>query len=152
MCWALTKYHLQPLLFENLKQGAQSRQWMAGPGDALRTPFSTFPLASGPLTQSGRKTCEKNHRFGDPIRTEATRCSLPPTSIPAASGWTISCALQSTFFLGCLSCISFGLLNNSFQLTNEIRIAPAPCGGNRGRVVAEAASVIQRSQKVPAEI
>ena len=40
--------------------------------------------------------------------------------------WTISCVLQSTFFLGCLSCISFGLLNNSFQLTNEIRIAPAP--------------------------
>ena len=34
------------LLFENLKQGTQSRQWMAGPGCALRTPFSTFPLAS----------------------------------------------------------------------------------------------------------
>ena len=24
VCWALTKYHLQPLLFENLKQGTQS--------------------------------------------------------------------------------------------------------------------------------
>ena len=58
--------------------------------------------------------------------------------------------MQSTFFLGCLSCISFGLLNNSFQLTNENRIAPHSAAA-KGQLVAEAASVIQRSQKVPTE-
>jgi len=59
--------------------------------------------------------------------------------------WTISCVLQSTFFLGCLSCISFGLLNNSFQLTNENRIAPHSAaakalgggGGERNTTLAE---------------
>ena len=42
----------------------------------------------------------------------ATQCSLPPTSTPAASGWTISSAFQSPFFGTDLFCMpaSFCLL------------------------------------------
>jgi hypothetical protein len=41
---------------------------------------------------------------------------------------------------------AFGLLNNSFQPTDEIRIARA-LWRQRGNLVAEASSVIQRSRR-----
>ncbi len=46
---------------------------------------------------------------------------------------------------------AFGLLNNSFQPTNEIRIART-LGRHRGNLVAEAASAIQRMQKALTEM
>ena len=46
---------------------------------------------------------------------------------------------------------SFGLLNNSFQPTDEIRIARTPWP-QRGNLVAEASSVIQCMQKVLIEM
>jgi len=46
---------------------------------------------------------------------------------------------------------SFGLLNNSFQPTDEIRIACTPWR-QRGSLVAEASSVIQCMQKVLTEM
>src|SRR5215475_869613 len=44
-----------------------------------------------------------------------TQCSLPPTSIPAASGCTISNAFQSTFFWTDLFCLPVGL--SAFMLS-----------------------------------
>lgn len=76
VCWALTKYHVQPLLFEHLKRVSSPRQWIAGPRRALRTPFSAFLLTSGPISRrSAVKHPKTTHRFGDPIRTDL--CSLP---------------------------------------------------------------------------
>src|SRR5260370_16667079 len=46
---------------------------------------------------------------------------------------------------------AFGLLNNSFQPTDEIRIA-RPLWRQRGNLVAEASSTIQRMQKVLTEM
>src|SRR6202161_3311949 len=46
---------------------------------------------------------------------------------------------------------AFGLLNNSFQPTHEIRIART-LWRHRGNLVAEASSVIQRRQKVLTEM
>jgi transposase len=46
---------------------------------------------------------------------------------------------------------AFGLLNNSFQPTDEIRIART-LWRQRGNLVAEASSVIQRMQKVLTEM
>src|SRR5262249_60582674 len=46
---------------------------------------------------------------------------------------------------------AFGLLNNSFQPTDEIRIART-LWRQRGHLVAEASSVIQRMQKVLTEM
>jgi transposase len=46
---------------------------------------------------------------------------------------------------------TFGLLNNSFQPSDEIRIART-LWRHRGNLVAEAASVIQRMQKVMTEL
>ena len=46
---------------------------------------------------------------------------------------------------------SFGLLNNSFQPTDEIRIART-LWRQRGNLVAEASSTIQRMQKVLTEM
>src|SRR5260370_20262720 len=46
---------------------------------------------------------------------------------------------------------AFGLLNNSFQPTDEIRIA-RPLWRQRGHLVAEASSTIQRMQKVLTEM
>jgi hypothetical protein len=46
---------------------------------------------------------------------------------------------------------AFGLLNNSFQPNNQIRIART-LWRQRGNLVAEAGSAIQRMQKVLAEM
>jgi transposase len=46
---------------------------------------------------------------------------------------------------------AFGLLNNSFQATNEVRIART-LWRHRGSLVAEAGSAIQRMQKVMTEM
>ena len=46
---------------------------------------------------------------------------------------------------------AFGLLNNSFQPTDEIRVART-LWRHRGNLVAEASSIIQRMQKVLTEM
>ena len=76
---------------------------------------------------------------------------LAPAYIDSGGIWVDGFLCLAVHFLSGLLKLHFRLLNNSFQLTNEIRIAPHSAAA-RDSLVAESASVIQRSQKVPTEM
>src|SRR5207245_925650 len=61
-----------------------------------RTPLSTSHLAIS--RRSAVKHLKRRTGCGSRSGLTATQCSLPPTSIPAASGCTISSAFQFTLF------------------------------------------------------
>src|SRR5207245_3501998 len=92
------------MLFKNLKHG---HPIYAGRLQG-HTPHA---LLNQPLPISRRSAVKHpSRRTGSGSRSGlmATQCSLPPTSIPAASGCTISSAFQSTFFWTDLFCLPVG--------------------------------------------
>src|SRR5216684_3450224 len=74
----------------------------------LRTPFSTShrPISRTSAVKHPKRRTGSGSRSG-PM---ATQCSLPPTSIPAASGCTISSAFQSILFCADPFCLPVGFL------------------------------------------
>jgi hypothetical protein len=74
--------HFQTMLFKNLQHGhpIYASRWQGHAAHALLNQPLPHP------TQICCKTYETPHRLGIAVGLTATQCSLPPTSIPAASG------------------------------------------------------------------
>src|SRR5713226_8170559 len=92
----------------------------------LRTPFSTShrPISRTSAVKHPKRRTGSGSRSG----LMATQCSLPPTSIPAASGCTISSAFQSTLFCADRFCLPVGffLLTISPISIRDCGLGPVP--------------------------
>ena len=138
-----------------------SEHWVAVSPDRDPEPVRRFGCFTSDLRELARGLVEKGVRS---VALQSTGVyGMPVLEILEPQGWEVYLVnaphtknvpgrksdLQECPWL--LKLHAFGLLNNSFQPTDEIRIART-LWRHRGNLVAEASSVVQRMQKVLTEM